>query len=662
MKITALLGIFCLVFLFSCQKDSVNPDTVPAKSTTTHTDTTTIANTGITTIVTPSVPGNNNPTSTTGKTGTTTTTPPATSTTGTTTITPPATSTTGTTTITPPATSTTGTTTTKPTTGTTTTTPPATSTTGTTTTKPTTGTTTTTPPATSTTGTTATTTPVASTIGSGATTTPVASTTGSATTTTTKPATGTTTTKPSTGTTTTTGPVTAPTTKPATGTTTTTPAKPVITTPPATTKPVVKTTPPSTTGDDTKTLQQLLNAGDVTLVAGKTYNITGLSVPHAFNLNGASINMTKSYGAAIRLTATGASISNGTLTGTWSNTTPGDPNGGYGIMMSANNTSVSHISISSFASYGITTSPVNNISVTNCFIANTGYIGFYFDPETALTSGGTFSNNTVDRSMVPASSVQEEGVAIRGSAHNMAITTSNWTISGNTIKMPARPASIDAECMEVRSILNSTISNNTFTAGSIGCSVVEASNITVSGNKLSGSSLEAIEFADCKTSASLNNVITSSLNVGELIDGGVGSNGITITNDVISGTTAECIHTYLGTQNVTITGCTLSAPKGASAINLQATTNVKIVNTIFNGNSVATEAIILDTCPGNLTINGGSISNFKSCVIAIYNVKAGLTTNNVTMTGVKVTGVVRALSSDVENGAILGSNIIVVNH
>ncbi len=616
-KITALLGVFCLVFLFSCKKDDVVPDAVPVKTTATHQDTTV-----------------------TGTIGAVNTTPPVTSTTGTTTTTTPVASTTGNTTTTTPATSTTG--------NTTTTTPVA-----------------------STTGNTTTTTPVASTIGNAATTTPVASTTGSATTTT-KPATGTTATAPATSTTT---PVTTPaagsttTTKPATGTvtapaaTTTKPAAGTTTTPAATTtKPATTTTNtvlPSPTGDDTKTLQQLLNAGDVTLTAGKTYNITGLSVPHAFNLNGAYVNMTRNGGAAIRLTATGASISNGSLTGPWSNTTPGNPSGVEGILMSASNTSVSYVSVSSFASYGILAGPVNNISITNCQIANTGYIGFFFDAETALTSGGTFSNNIVDRSMVPASSIMETGVAIRGSTSNPAITTSGWTISGNTIRMPSLPASVEAECMEVRYILNTTISNNTFIAGSIGCSVVEASKMTVSGNKLSGSTEEAIEFADCNASALLNNVITSSFNVGELIDGGIGSNGVTITNDVISGTKAECIHTYLGTQNVTITGCNLSASKGAMGINLQATNNVKIVNTIFNGNSVATEAVTLDTCPGNLTISGGSVSNFKSCVIAIYNVKAGLTTNNVTMTGVTVTGVARALSSVVENGAILGSNVVV---
>ncbi len=512
---------------------------------------------------------------------------------------------------------------------------------------------------------TTTTTPAASTPGT--TTTPVTGTTAPATGTVTTPPT-TTTTKPATGTAT--GATTAPTaTKPATTTTPTTITKPATTTTPTTTTkpattttpPVVKTTPPSSTGDDTKTLQQLINAGDVTLTAGKTYNITGLWVPHSLNLNGASINMTNTnkWAAAITLTAPGASISNGNLTGTWSNSTPGDVNGALGIQTQANNCSVSHVSISSFPSFGILAGPYNNTSVTNCSIANTGYIGFYFDAETAITSGGTFSNNIIDRSMIPAAKIVESAVAIRGSTAISNITTSNWTISGNTFKMPALPASMSAECLEVRNMLNSTISNNTFSAGSIGCSSVRCSNITVSGNKLSGSTEEAIEFADCNTSVSQNNIITSTRNVGELLDGDYGCNGITITNEAVSGTVTECIHAYKNTKNVTITGCTLNAAKGAMAINLQATSNVKISGTIFNGNSVATEAVMLDTCPGNLTITGGTISNFKTCVIAIYNVKSGLTTNNITMSGVTVTGVARALASDVGNGAILGTNVVV---
>jgi len=142
---------------------------------------------------------------------------------------------------------------------------------------------------------------------------------------------------------------------------------------------------------------------------------------------------TNQWATAITLSASGASISNGNLTGAWSNSTPGDPNGVVGIQMQANNCSVSHVNISSFASFGILAGPYNNTSVTNCSIANTGYLGFYFDAETAITSGGTFSNNVVDRSMIPASKIIESAVAIRGST-----AISNLTGSINSKIFPKR--------------------------------------------------------------------------------------------------------------------------------------------------------------------------------------------------------------------------------
>ncbi len=417
-----------------------------------------------------------------------------------------------------------------------------------------------------------------------------------------------------------------------------------------------------TGSDDTRTLQSQLDAGNVTLTAGKIYNITGLSVTHTLNLNGATINMTNtSEGSiAISLDAAGASVANGTLKGLWDNTTPGNPSSVIGMFIGAANCSVSHVAVSSFASFGILAGPYNNPSVTYCTIQNTGYISFFFDAESSSTTGGTFSNNIVDRSMISASSVSQLAVGIRGSTSNPGITTSQWTVSGNTIKMPYHPATSSAECMEVRYFNNSAISNNIVTGGSIGISVVGCSGVTVSRNSVTYSKLENLEFGTSAGCSSISNFISGSANVGELIDGS--SNNITLMGDFITNTTQECIHAYTNTTNLNITACTLKASAGAKAINLQGTDKTIIRNTIMDGNSVATEAVMLDTCPGNVTITGGSISNFKNCVIAIYNCKAGLMTNNVTMSGVTVAGVPNALSNYIQNGALLGSNIIVVNH
>ncbi|HJP62973.1 MAG TPA: right-handed parallel beta-helix repeat-containing protein, partial [Mucilaginibacter sp.] len=296
--------------------------------------------------------------------------------------------------------------------------------------------------------------------------------------------------------------------------------------------------------------------------------------------------------------------------------------------------------------------------VTNSTIKNVGYLGFYFDAETGGTTGGVFSNNLVDMSMIAPANALESGVAIRGSTSS-GVITSNWTITGNTIKLCSRPANWSAECIEVRFMTNSVISNNTFIAGSIGCSVVRSSGITVSTNKFSGSDDEALEFADCQASSTKNNIITSAFNIGILIDGAIGSTGITLNGDVVSGTGSDCIEAYKNTQNLIVNACTLTAAAGGKAINLMHSSGIKIQNTIFKGNSVATMAVMLDTCPGNVSLTGGSVSNFKTCVITIYSAQSGLVTNNVTMTGVTVTGVPYALSKVVENGASVGSNIAV---
>ena len=414
--------------------------------------------------------------------------------------------------------------------------------------------------------------------------------------------------------------------------------------------------------DDTWTLQSQLDAGNVTLIAGKVYNITGLSVTHALDLNGATINMTNtsSGSTALSLDAAGASVTNGTLKGNWNNTTPGNPSSVTGMFIRAANCSISHVTVSSFPAFGILAGPYNNPSVTYCTIQNTGYVSFFFDAESRSTTGGTFSNNIVDRSMIAASTVSQMAVGIRGSRADSTIITSQWTVSGNTIKMPYHPAASAAECMEVRYFNNSTINNNIVTGGSIGISVVNCKGVTVSRNSITYTKLESLELATCVNCFSISNFISGSAGVGELIDGS--SNGVTLMGDFITNTTQGCIHAYNNTTNLTITACTLKASVGVRAINLQGADKTIIRNTTIEGNGVATVAIMLDTCPGNLAISGGSISNFKTCVIAIYNCKAGLITDNVTMSGVTVAGVQNPLSSYIQNGALLGSNIIVVNH
>lgn len=411
--------------------------------------------------------------------------------------------------------------------------------------------------------------------------------------------------------------------------------------------------------DDTRSLQTQLNAGNVTLTAGKTYNITNLKVSHALNLNGATLNCTStSYGFAITMNGYGASVTNGAIKGRWSNTLAGNASGYSGIYVLASHCSVSHVNISSFSGYGIVVGAVNSSSVTYCNISNTGYIGYFYDAESNSTVGGTFSNNVVDRSMVPASTIQQMAIGIRGSLTNPKVTTSNWTITNNVLKMPAMPSDWSAETAEIRYCNNAYVANNVTTGGSIGLSMVFCTGDVLQNNTTSGAKLEGIEFADCNNCKTWNNVVPSSVGVGILLDGNAGCNGIQLNGDKISGTAKECIQAFKKTRNLTVSSCSLtSAASGTFGINLQNSTGVKIQNNKINGNGLGNIAVEVDNCPGNITVTGGSVSNFKLSVVSIYNSTYGLKTDNVTMSGVAVSGTPKTLNSVLMNGGSLGSNI-----
>ena len=412
--------------------------------------------------------------------------------------------------------------------------------------------------------------------------------------------------------------------------------------------------------NDTESLQNQLDAGDVTLISGRIYHVTGLTVTHSLNLNGATINLisTNPYTYALTIFAPGVQVSNGTITGLWNNQNPGDPNGYGAIFISAAKCSISHINISSFSSYGINTGPVDSTSVTYSTISNTGYMGFFYDAETASTFGGTFSNNTVDRSMLPSATIQQMAIGIRGSSFNNNITTSGWVISNNNIKLPVNPADISAQGMELRFCNHTLIENNTISSGSTAISLVDCLDNSVTGNTCSNVTQEGIEYADSQSCLGQNNVISGSGTVGELVDGSIGCNNIQITGDKISGTVQECIHAYYQTQNLTISGCTLTTSGPNSfAINLQKSNFVKVINSNINGNGIGYAAIQLDNCPGNLTVTGGTIANFQTSVLYIYNSTQGLLTNNISVSGVTITGVPQGVTYELDNGGLLGSNI-----
>ena len=412
--------------------------------------------------------------------------------------------------------------------------------------------------------------------------------------------------------------------------------------------------------DDTQTLQALLNTGG-TLPAGKTYNVSAsLLVNKSINLNGDIINWNGTAGGCMKIQTAGVVVQNGTINGTWAPTGTYNPAGASGIVIYADNVTVTKMTVQNVPNYGIVVSGARNTpTITYNTIKNTGYIGFYYDAEGA-TTGGNFSFNTIDRSAIPASSVHQLAIGIRGNSNSTTPVSTGWVITNNTVTMPLNPTDWTAECIEVRALVNANISNNTFNNSSIGVSLYRSTGTTVANNKFYNAQLEAIEVNDCATTACNYNVITGGNTNGYLFDGTNGSNGTTITGDVISGTKGDCIHATAGTQNIKIINAKLTATNGTNPISLLGTTGVSISGGTMTGdNSPNQNAVLLTNCVGGLTVNGATVQNFAKALVYISSTN-GAQTKNVTVSGNVVSNVKTALGTYLINGSTVDNGTVVV--
>src|SRR3569833_1505336 len=345
--------------------------------------------------------------------------------------------------------------------------------------------------------------------------------------------------------------------------------------------------------DDTRTLQALLTSGEAKLPKGKTYNVSsGLVLTKSIDLNGDIINYTGSAGVCIRIPNQNVTLQNGKITGTWDDQSPNSTVGPTGILLTADNCTISHLRVAKFATYGICITSHDKPAITGCHLSEIGYIGIYYTADGARpTIGGQITKDTVDRSTISPGSIHMPAISIRGQTVGMKATTSGWTIANNVIKKPLNPTDWAAECLEVRAMGNSMIADNTFIGGSIATSLVRSTGMTLARNNISNAQLEGIEVADCTEIASANNTITGGIGLGFLFDGPVGSKGTTSTGDKISGIGKDCIQTFAGTQNLKIVNSILVAANGAKALNLLGSSGVTITGSTITGENTSKTAV-----------------------------------------------------------------------
>lgn len=403
--------------------------------------------------------------------------------------------------------------------------------------------------------------------------------------------------------------------------------------------------------DDTSAIQASITSGNYTMPANHAaYHISGqINLTHNLNGNGDTIYYTINTGIALNMNTSGKKVTNLVLIGA-SDTS--NPSGSTGVYIGAASDTVMNCVIKKFRAYGILSGSFNTPEVYGNVISDIGYTGVFMSYSGSAITGGKIEYNTIDRSMLPASTVTEGGLMVRGDTINFS---KGWLVQYNTIIMPYSPTDITAECYEHRNAPFSSIYNNTCRGGSIGISVVGSDYTDVRVNFTNGQSLEGIEFANSSRGFIYTNRISNQKRYGILIDGVTAHpcDQNVINSNTISGCNSYAIQLYHSVTNTSIVGDKITS--ATASVYLQQASGLHMVNVSFTGNSSGQHCIILDNSTGDISMLGGQVTSYGN--VYHFYANTAVTTDKVQSKGVTLVSTGTGYSTALSGGAAVGSNI-----
>lgn len=428
------------------------------------------------------------------------------------------------------------------------------------------------------------------------------------------------------------------------------------------------------TTDDTAAINASLSAatsGVVYLKQGSTYLVTGaINVPAAvtLDLNGSKINSTASSSFIVQLTGKSSQVINGEVASKFNPTGTYTPGSGLGgINIEADSCTIDHVYLHNVQNYGIlcSTGNYNYPTITNNRIVSTGYIGLYYNNPTASTSGGVLKGNLFDRSAIPASTITEGCVEIRGSS--TTVLTSDWIISENRFIGAILPTASTAECIEYRFAPGGKITDNTFKYGTIGLSLVGSNKATI-GNNIFYGCATGLELATDTACAVGNNVFDGKSLTGTqgvLIDGVSPFN--TINGNTFRNIITNNVLVQINCSDNEINNNIFEA--GASSQNIiyiKGAARIGINNNRIFGNSLSPTAIELDASnaagvsPSDIVINGNHISDVTN-VVSIF-INRSVVVDGIIITSNVLKNTTTTLNEVVNGGGSVGSNVVNTNN
>lgn len=406
--------------------------------------------------------------------------------------------------------------------------------------------------------------------------------------------------------------------------------------------------PLSCFADNTAFVQNIINTSG-TLPAA-SYVCTNLTITHSFNMHGSTINLTGS-GVCMNMNTTSVTLSNGTIVGNSDNTTSNQA----AIGMNAANTTVSAVVISRFGQYAVTGGLYSNEVITGCAISDIGFLGISMISNSGTVTGIQITNNVVDRSMQPTS-VPQPAIILRCFAPG---TNSGGIISGNTIKMPVNPVPNAAEICEVSGCIKVSAHNNVVSGGTIGFSIVGASN----GTQLYSNTYSHQRDYSIECGGSINclfhNETISSGRIGAIFDGGYLTTADTLSNSTISGLTSFPIQLITSlTSGIVLNNLTVNTTTNAILVQNGAA-GLTINGGTYVGNST-TYAIFSSNSPGQIYLNSVIFTGFTPKLIIAGSTSPGLIYNNVVGNLVVLTP--GTLGVTAGSNTVLGANIVFTNN
>jgi hypothetical protein len=364
-------------------------------------------------------------------------------------------------------------------------------------------------------------------------------------------------------------------------------------------------------GDSTGCIQNAITNSynkELTFGLDKTYKTIGslnifdnitLIIPQGTTIKateGYGMHLIRFYAADKNITIKGGGTLDGNRYGTTSFSTTGITNG---PASTRGKTIIDGITIKNTGDFGIVLVDKDSVIVKNCTFINTGYDAISVVGGTKTNYHTKVLNNTIDRSMIPAATVQGYAITVKGHYPVVWGTYFDVEISGNTVKMPIQPTTpvlgIEIWASNVK------INHNEVTGGALAYSICYTKGGTMEGNHAwyahTGYELVTNDFGftnnhnNCGLQSSSgamsinganNTSVTNLISDSSDIQIGINqSTGITITGGNLRKHGAQGAIQIRHSRNVTVTGVNIQ--DGGEGINIVDMNEANIsVNTFKN--------------------------------------------------------------------------------